>query len=638
MKPAQQITALRKDGQLDEAHRLAVDILAAHSGDDHVAGAYAWVLIDLVKRHSTDHDQGRLQEYIRSLIDLHVPSSNELLIEHRRRAVALNDVRGRAIAAARKIGKDGQHDEAVRAFARLHAERELEGDERIGYGWELFRANQDALRALRTDDPLPSHIDAIKRRLNAYLKLRLPGGEMLHSCMLQQALRLSDKGGLRLIAFVRLWDLDGLRDEDCENGKSADGKVFASLAEQVIQRAAKEAAKDARTDEMQYILPYVELGMKRFPDNVWLKFNMVKLLRNLDRPDDARSLAVEFARTKTGDYWAWELLGDVQSEVELRTACYAKALSCPGDDAFTGKVRLKFANLVRDQHPQQAKAEIERIVDGKRRDGLRIPTEVERIMQSPWFAAVVSLPADRAFYDRFKGRAEELLFSHLPWTTATIGDQFVIEGQDGQKDRRRRRIYLWARPLALEVSVSASHPDLRGRSEGDAVKVQKEASPGEPWKTIVHRIASRAPDDTADVITSSAAVIDHVNPGKGLFHFIGGKDIDGTCRLSDYPDTPLPGASVLVRLVRYQTRKGARTRVLSIVPFDHLPSSDVYRSFDEVVEVRSGMGFTSSGIFLPLDVVAASRIEDGDQISGSAVINFNQKRSTWGWKAVTVST
>lgn len=43
----------------------------------------------------------------------------------------------------------------------------------------------------------------------------------------------------------------------------------------------------------------------------------------------------------------------------------------------------------------------------------------------------------------------------------------MIRGADGQKDRLRRRLYARASPIALEISVSASHPDERRVSDND---------------------------------------------------------------------------------------------------------------------------------------------------------------------------
>jgi hypothetical protein len=50
--------------------------------------------------------------------------------------------------------------------------------------------------------------------------------------------------------------------------------------------------------------------------------------------------------------------------------------------------------------------------------------------------------------------------------------------------------------------------------------------------------------------------------------------------------------------------------------------------------VRNGLGLTPDGVFIPPDLVASAAISDRDLVEGVAVISYNKKRSTWGWKAI----
>jgi hypothetical protein len=634
VKRPRQVTTLRKSGRLDEAFKLASEQIVAPEADEWDVGDLGWCLIDLVKRHAADRDQGLLRDYLDQLTRLQVPTSNDLLVEHRQRALALANDDRRAVMEARTLGKGGQHEEAVRAFASLLAQGVLTRDDKVAYGWELFRAIQTVFKATGGTEISPSAVDAIKRHLNTYLKLGISEPGLLHSCMLQQAERLARGDHLRLVAFARLWDLGLFRPEDFQETSHNEGKPFPPLFETVVQRASKEAANGGSPSEMRFIQPYLEDALNRFPSNVWLKLNMVKLLRGLERPEDARQLATEFARSKAGEYWTWELVGDLEEDPDMRLSCYAKALTCSEDDTFVTKVRLKFAALVAANHPEQARAEVERVIEYRRREGKRIPPDAERLAQSDWFVSAVSAPSGRPFYDRFKLRAEELLFAHLPWTDASVGDEFVIKGADGQKDRLRRRLYVRATPLALEISVSASHPNVRRLQPGSPIKVQIETSPSEPWKTTVHRIELRPNGVLDDVVAEVCGVIDHINPAKALLHFIVAKGIDGTVSLGHLPGSAEVGQTVAVRMARYHDKSGPRTRALSITPTSQSPDPSVLKSFSDQVEVRNGLGFSSAGIFIPPDIVAATGIEDGNTVEGIAIINFDKKRNAWGWKAI----
>ena len=112
------------------------------------------------------------------------------------------------------------------------------------------------------------------------------------------------------------------------------------------------------------------------------------------------------------------------------------------------------------------------------------------------------------------------------------------------------------------------------------------------------------------------------------------KGVDGTVPLAQFSGSAEVGQTIALRLARYYDRKGARTRSLSVSPTSRPPAPGLVRSFSEHVEVRNGLGFTAGGIFIPPDVVAAGGIADGDAVSGIAVINFDKKRNTWGWKAI----
>lgn len=252
-------------------------------------------------------------------------------------------------------------------------------------------------------------------------------------------------------------------------------------------------------------------------------------------------------------------------------------------------------------------------------------------------AAASPKSTDRTFYARLSDSAEALLFSNLPWTDASLGDQFTIEGRDGQKPRKRRRIYLRTKSFALELSIPDNHVDIRGLNEGAPLMVQHEMSKTDPGRATIHRIRSRPNGTWMDVAPELIGVIDNINDQKSLLHVIAARGIDGTCPLSLYPGEPRVGKAVAVRLAQHYGRTGIQTRVIAILATDQPVSADILRAFREATRVNeAGLGFTKSDIFIPAHIVAASNIEDGDLVEGIAIASFNKKRGTWGMRAVEV--
>jgi len=48
------------------------------------------------------------------------------------------------------------------------------------------------------------------------------------------------------------------------------------------------------------------------------------------------------------------------------------------------------------------------------------------------------------------------------------------------------------------------------------------------------------------------------------------------------------------------------------------------------------MGFTRNDIFISRPLVEKFQIIDDQEISGFAILNYNKKRSSWGWKAISI--
>ena len=631
---SKEVTELRKGGQLDAAFALSVERIADSEADDYDRAAYAWCLIALVKQHSADGKQQKLSEYLDQLRRFEVPASDEMLAEHREKALSLVDPDRRAMQSARNFSKQGKHEEAAKIYADLDANGKLELDDRKSWGWELYRLIKGELEG-KQDDQLSSPIvQRVKRHLNTYLKQEIGGPDLLHSLMLRQALRLTKGNHLKVLPFLRLWNPDEFSDEDFERQTGKDGKIYPSLVEQVIQAAASEAAESDRADGRHFMLPHVLAAMKRFPDNIWLKFNLTKLLRGMGRIEEALKLAVEFAREKASEYWAWELIGDlVPNDIDLRRSCYAKALSCSQDDDFVGKVRIKFAGLLEEKYPSEARFEAERMIAHRARAGYAIPREAQSLVES--LAAVTPNTTDRAFYGKLSDAAEALLSSHLLWTDACLGDVFTVEGRDGQKPRKRRRIYVKGNPVAIELSLPDNHADLRGLTEGAPIMVQYEVSKSEPGRATIHRVGRRPDGAPMDIFSLQVGVIDHINHEKSLIHVVVTRDIDGTCPISLVPGQAKIGDAVAVRLAQHHSKNGIRTRIVEIGSTDQAPSPDVCRQFREATNVTaSGLGFTLGDIFIPPHLVTVEGIQAGDLVEGVAIASFDKKRGKWSMKAI----
>lgn len=415
-----EITRIRKSGQIDEAYALGKTTRAQYPDDGWIMGAFGWCVIELVKRHANNPESEDFRRYLDELADLPVQPSDEVLHAQRERWLSMADEAGRDAERARQAGRSGRHEEAIAIFMQLANAGNLRDADRMSFGWELCQATQVVIKAGNGPTLAGAPIGKARRHIADYFKLGLSGPDLLHSRIAQQALVLAKAGHIKIVPLARMWNLHSFRREDHERFRTDGGKTLPALSESLVNLVAKEAAASGTDADVEFVLPHVEGISEKFPDNQWLKMNRVKLLSRLGRDDDARSLAVEFVRAKSREFWAWDLLGDLMEDGATRLACYAKALTCSSDDAFTGKVRLKFAEGIADHHPGEARTEIDRVIEASRVAGYRVPAKAEELTHFGWYIHAEPREIPPTFYGRFSKPADEYLLAQLPKRLAVI--------------------------------------------------------------------------------------------------------------------------------------------------------------------------------------------------------------------------
>lgn len=621
----------RKSGEIDEAYQMALKLVEADTTDKWNHKALAWCLIDLIKRDSQKTDQSYLASYANQLQAIEVEASDEILSKQVTLALLLCNPNGQLIQQAKSLSKQGNHTQAANIYRNLCINGAGDREVQTSLGWELYRLLQQAT----SQDNL--NLGSVKRLLADYLKLGLvEKPSLLHSSILQLAAKLGGNSNFSLISFVKYWQLDNLRTDDYHPYINNKGDKYPSLAEKVIQQAVKEAVNTGDVTNINYILPYLNDGMHRFPENIWLKLNNAKALIKLGQYDQALSFAIEVTRAKVNDYWAWELLGDVNSELNelVSLSCYCKALLCHSEDKFTGKVRLKLAKHMASQGEfSEAKHEIEHVISSKVKDGVKIPEEVEGILVTDWYDAFPAAESNVGYYQSNSVKAEELLFSQLPFCKACVGDKYTISDKP---NKPKRKLYLRVPNMIepFEVSVPENKYKFGRAGSGLNIKGDFDAS----GRFQVYLIETREVETDWDIFSEYVGVVDHVNYQKRVIHFIVNRTISGVIDFSDVQGKLYEGNAIEVKVAQFKSKQGIKYTTISAHLTEKEPSNLIYKAFTENVRESNGMGFTDNDIFIDPSLMSKHRIEDDARVSGMAVLNYNKKRSSWGWKALKINT
>ncbi|QDP01344.1 hypothetical protein FNC98_08355 [Thalassotalea sp. PS06] len=114
------------------------------------------------------------------------------------------------------------------------------------------------------------------------------------------------------------------------------------------------------------------------------------------------------------------------------------------------------------------------------------------------------------------------------------------------------------------------------------------------------------------------------------------RGVDTVIPFSKTPGRLSIGDSINAKLSKSKTKHGSKYQALTIKKSDQQPNTNVLKEFSGEVRISNGLGFTSADIFIDRKLIEKYEVKDGDTVSGKAVLNYNNKRSSWGWKAIAI--
>ena len=717
------VFALRKKGLINEAYSLAVELIEEAPNDEWTIKAYAWCIYDLVKGAVNKSDYITAKQYIVQLDKITIDESDDVFFKAIEHVKNLAIPERKVIFQAKEQSKNGNHKEALILFKQAMQQFPNDIDLNTQFAWELWKEGKIIFE---TENVNVLHA---KRLLADYIKLQNERPSQLHTLFLRFADKIIDKDDFNLIAFLKLWDLSKLREEDFKP-YFKDEKTYPSIAEKVIQHAAKVILDKKLSDDAEYFLHFLEVGIKKFPENIWLPYYKAKILLLLNRNNEAIEFLIPVVKQKIGEYWTWNLLAELlaQTDMNIALSSYCKCLLCKADEKFLANIRTKFAEiLILKGFLIEAKVEIQKVLKTKEEGGIKISERLNTLKQTDWFINAPEKKNNNDFYNVQKQLSEEFIFYSLPWYNACLGSSFTITEKP---DKPRRKIFINLPGEIIEVHISdRKFNTSRNFKEGDSIKVKGEydkekafqayllekrpasesfdlfewhngnvvhiiknekskasafrvsfpvngilkegiidlnsltktmvlkegqpvsvkyyqkmvttnhfSFPAEKYARMTILSIQERPNGTLwDSFPEYVGVIDHINYEKGIAHLIINKQIDGVIKINQLIKVPKIGDRVLTKLKKV-TKEDRTTyyTTLSCELTERDTSEKITHNFSGKIEISRGFGFASD-VFIDSSLIEKYEIEDGEQVRGAAILNYNKKKGSWGWKAISIS-
>ena len=628
MVSSREVFVKRRAGDLDEAYSMALELIKNPKKDDWDTKAFAWCVIDLVKRDAKSGNRQKMGTYAQQLRELEVDPDDNILTDQKNYVLMLCNPNSQIILKAKALSKNGNHLEALNLYKEIFSKGDKSQDVQTGMAWELYRV----AKSLLSQDL--ANFDGAKRFLNEYFQLEVDRPSLLHSCFLQLADQIALEGKLKMGSFVKLWKLEFLRPNDYEPFEMDNGERYPSLAEKVVQHACKDSFSRNVSEELDYILPYINDCIERSPNNLWLKLSKAKALMGTGQNEAAQSFGLQVVKNKSGDFWTWDLLGDIyiESSTDLALACYCKALSCEKDINFVGKVKIKLAELlIKKDCLDRAKLEVDEIVQYRSEHGQNISDEAKKLISLPWYDDQQPVKSNKEFYQENAVLAEELLYANVPWKRGVLGETYTTKSNP---NKARRKIYIESDSIPLELSFPESKINLPLKQPGIALNIKGEDDLEGRFQ--IYSLSQREDDENWDIFEELFGVVDHINDQKKLIHFIVNRQIEGIIPFSKLHDNFKVGEAIVLRVSKYVSNKGPSYRVLTSFKTDKAVLESLVKPFQCVVREEKGMGFTVDGIFVPPPLMESHHIVDQDEVTGKAILSYNKKRAEWGWRALLI--
>lgn len=346
-----EVTKLRKEGKLEEAYELAKSGLEGENKEDIWAKrAMAWVLIVFLKKNASYDQRADFLKYLTEFADLNLPSSDEMVYENLKYWI-------------------------------------------IKFSFSITKT-----------DFLDSSL--LDNYTTIYKKIPVTKPSEMHSKVLMALLKKADWHGL--FSFIQWWDLNNLRTEDLQEEEYNDRKSMSLAERSYIAYSKLAIASQQVTDGL---IKQVESFVEEHPKFIYPQYYLGKLLLESGDREEAFKRFIPFAKKKKNDFWVWDLLSEIQQDLDLKIACLCKALTCKSPPKMLVKVHYKLAQLLIDKKEfTAAKFEVDRTIQIRNNEGWRIPNDLQNMVNQKWYVDAQKDKNNWRFYKTHLKEAEDLLY------------------------------------------------------------------------------------------------------------------------------------------------------------------------------------------------------------------------------------
>ena len=136
-------------------------------------------------------------------------------------------------------------------------------------------------------------------------------------------------------------------------------------------------------------------------------------------------------------------------------------------------------------------------------------------------------------------------------------------------------------------------------------------------------------------IPEELIVVEFVNENKNMLNFVKSKSKFGFFNYSGNLTKPQIGDLLKVRF--NGEGQGGFYKILTAKKADSNERTNAVKNFEGIIKVVSPQNFGFiEDIFIEPRIIERSKLNNGQQVKGRAILSFNKKKNEWGWKAIEI--
>lgn len=221
------------------------------------------------------------------------------------------------------------------------------------------------------------------------------------------------------------FDWFDLSDEMQASFQTDDGedKRIPALKESVLNHYSKRILKmDINMVTEQRVNAFLSVLERSIAANasfVWLPYYQGRLLLKLNRKEEALNVISSFGRTKSNEFWVWNLISELVEE-EDRFNCLCAGLLCKTKpEMIVGLQEKIIPLLVQREMYSHAKRELDTLIKSQQANRKNASPKLESWKQENWYSETESVDTRDQLAD-YAQKAKYILYRTLPFTDIFI--------------------------------------------------------------------------------------------------------------------------------------------------------------------------------------------------------------------------